>query len=219
MMADRKIYTPPIEKYNKQIFVKMEDDGTHGDNLLLNSAWNIWKHSNNTTDWTIGSYEKIFKIDSIGSFWRFFNNFNLLDKITYQFYIMREGIMPIWEDVNNKHGGICSIKVDYFNNKNRNELGSELMVCICLLVLNETLIANNVNINGVSYAVKNKSILIKIWVNNFTNNKNLVELLPITFLKRIDSLIKYIEKPGFRPNTVSLQYKKILLDSNNETNQ
>lgn len=216
MMLDKHIYTPPIDKYNKQSFNRVEDDSFYGDNMLLNSKWYIWKHNNNTSDWTINSYEKIFEINSIGSFWRFFNNFNLLDKISYQYFIMREGIMPIWEDVNNKNGGICSIKIDYFNNKNRNEMGSELMMCISMLILNETFVINNKIINGISYAVKNKSILFKIWVSNYATNKNLIEMLPITFLKKIDNLIKFTEKPGFRPNTVSVQYKKIMSESSNE---
>lgn len=215
-MITDSMYTPPIQQHNKQLVDIEKDSGIeNGDNLLLNSTWNIWKHNNNTTDWTINSYEKIYNINSISSFWRFFNNFNLLDKITHQYFIMRQGIMPIWEDVNNKNGGICSIKIDYYNNKNRNELGSEIMLCICLLILNETLVQSSTSINGVSYAVKNKSILIKIWINNYDNNKNLIDCLPIILLKKIDNCIKTIDKQIYKPNTVSIQYKKIVTDSVN----
>ena len=216
-MLSRNLYKPPIDIFNKKIHTDKIDKIQSGDNLLLNGSWLIWKHNNTNNDWSIDSYEKIYKINSIGTFWRFFNNFNYLDKINYQYFIMREGIMPIWEDINNKYGGICSIKIDYFNNKNRNELGSEIMICICLLLLNETLIINNEKLNGISYAVKNRSILIKLWINNFSEN-NLVELLPINFLKKIDNVIKYMEilgyKNSYKPNNVSVQYKKIMCNEN-----
>lgn len=208
-----ELYCPP-DKLNSTIKqVKIEPDNC-GDNYILNNTWYVWKHSNTGTDWTIDSYSNIFKINSIGAFWKFFNNFNMLDKISYQFFIMREGIEPIWENVHNRNGGICSIKIDYFNNRNRNELGSEIMICICLLILNETLLINNMIINGISYAIKNRSILIKIWINNYNNNKNINDLLPVSFLRKIDKIIRSCEKTGYRPNSISIQYKKIIQDSN-----
>ena len=123
---------------------------------------------------------------------------------------MRDHITPIWEDINNRDGGICSIKIDYYTKINRNEIGSEIMISLCALIMNETFIQNSTCINGISYSIKNKSIYIKIWINNL-NEQNIIEKLPINMLNIIDNIIKkedYTRK--FINNRVSIRYNKIV---------
>ena len=204
-------YVPPNSQDHKICKPSVPSTTNLGDDKLLNSYWRVWKHATDNSDWSLESYDKIYTINSVGSFWKFFNNFNLLNKINNQLFIMREEVAPIWEDVNNKNGGICSIKIDHYNNRNRNEVGSEIMLCICLLVMNETLIMKNQIVNGVSYAVKNKSIFIKIWVNSYKDNGNFMALLPITFLKKIEAVLKNMDKQvALSNNKVSVQYKQII---------
>lgn len=76
----------------------------------LNDVWVLWVHDN-SNNWKIDSYEKIYEIKTIDDFWKIYNNFNLLGGLSKKnFYLMRKGITPIWEDPKHKDGGICSIK-------------------------------------------------------------------------------------------------------------
>ena len=123
---------------------------------------------------------------------------------------MRDHITPIWEDINNRNGGICSIKIDYYTKSNRNDIGSEIMMALCSLIFNETFITNTICINGISYSIKNKSIYIKIWINNYKNN-NITSKLPINLLNKIDNVIKQEDfTKKYYNSRISIRYNEII---------
>ena len=198
----------------KKIYSETEIDSEElnklGNNKLLNSNWTIWVHNNEKEDWSLESYDKIYDISSIGSYWRFFNNFHLLDKINNHFFIMREHITPIWEDVNNRNGGICSFKIDYYNKGGRNDIGSEIMTCLSTLIINESFIPSNSRINGISYSIKNRSIMIKLWIKNFSESEKFLDKLPINLLNKINDLLKSCDTNKKGSSKISIQYKKII---------
>jgi hypothetical protein len=208
---------PPMEKVNKKVYSKKEEETMRselGDDKLLNTKWKVWFHHNDDENWHEESCKLGYEIGSLGSFWRFFNNFHLLDKINNNVIIMRDGIVPIWEDVNNKDGGICSIKIDYYNKSGRNEIGSEIMICLCTLIMNESFVGNSKCINGIQYYIRNKSIMIKLWIKNFAENSKFTGKLPIELLHRIDQELKsYDTNRNFRgrySSRISIQYKHIV---------
>lgn len=188
-----------------------------GDDLKLNSSWNVWIHDNDNDDWSLDSYTSIYTIDSIGSMWRFLSVFDNLDKNVRQYYIMRNGITPIWEDNNNKHGAICSIMIDNVSKSNRiaqskGDLGVDAFSSICILVMNESFVRRNQDINGLCYSIKSRSVLIKLWVKDYESNKKYGEKLPITILKSFDSVISNMEGRGITiggKSRISVQTKQI----------
>jgi hypothetical protein len=200
--------------------LKYYDDNIElkGNNLKLNSIWTVWVHENTNIKWDIKSYKSIYEIDNIGSMLRFLAVFHNLDKNVRQYYIMRDGITPIWEDNNNKTGGICSIMFENMNRRVRNnsneDIGVDIFIAICILVLNESFVKNNLDINGLCYSIKNRCVLIKLWIKDFDLNTEFIELLPISLLKKIDSVIstRQNESHIFRNNgksRVSVQIKRI----------
>ena len=74
------------EKNKKKIYISENID--IGNTLYLHSPWSVFVHGTDCTDWTESSYTNIYMIDSIGSFWRFFNNFHMIDKTKNQIFIM-----------------------------------------------------------------------------------------------------------------------------------
>jgi len=186
-----------------------------GDDLKLNSSWNVWIHENSNDDWSLESYQSIFTIDSVGSMWRFLSVFDNLDKNARQYYIMRDGITPIWEDNNNKHGAICSIMIDNVIKSNRfskGDLGVDAFSSICILVMNESFVRKNQDINGLCYSIKSRSALIKLWVKDYELNKKYGEKLPITILKSFDSMVSNMEGRGAAiggKSRISVQTKQI----------
>jgi len=164
------------------------DDMVYGNNLYLNSSWTVWKHDVECTTWTEESYDYIYTIDSIGKFWRFFTYFRECDKFKYQYFVMRNKIKPIWEDNENRYGGICSIKIDLYNKYSKLNNGYEMMVILCLLMMNETLIKDSKQINGISYAIKKQSLYIKIWCRNY--DVNISNMLPLSLINKLDELLK-----------------------------
>ena len=183
---------PPMIREEKPLYLDLEtgseSNEEFGNNEYLNSSWTVWIHKVDCKVWTEQDFKDIYVINSIGSFWRFFNNFHLLDKTTNQFFIMRNQIKPIWEDNDNRRGGTCSIKLDCYSKYGKMDVGSEVMTCICLLMMNETLIPSTNEINGISYAIKNRSVYIKIWCKNGKND--ITESLPVVFFSKLNMLFK-----------------------------
>jgi len=128
--------------------------------IKLKDSWNLWYH-HILNDWTLSGYKKIYTINTIKDFWDIYNNINLIEELNnLHLYFMRDNVTPIWEDNNNKNGGVWSILV---NPDHAFELWEKLSVDL----VSQTIFDNN--INGISINQKNNIFIIKIW----NNNKNL----------------------------------------------
>lgn len=127
--------------------------------LKLKETWNVLTHVQESSDWSRDSYKIIYKIDSIETFWQFFNNINKLDYQQYQFYIMRSTSWPTWEDPSNRNGGTCSIRLS-------KEKLFDVVEQLAILILNESFNDIPEEINGLSFGIKINWGLIKIWNNN-----------------------------------------------------
>jgi hypothetical protein len=194
---------------NKKIYEESEHYGEIGNDKKLNAYWTVWVHKNDCKDWTLNGYQKRYIINNIGSFWRFFNNFQFYDTVNNQFFIMREEIAPIWEDLNNKFGGLCSLKIDSVQRGFKTDISVEIFNIISMLIMNETFIQHNENINGISFCVKRKSAFIKIWTKVLYDETKFIEELPKTLMNKFNTeLQKQIRTP--RDNfKISIQYKEI----------
>ncbi len=96
----------------------------------------------------------------------FYNNWDKVGGITNKhFFIMREGIVPIWEDEANINGGCWSFKLPEEQSEEFWEDLSTYLVCdkICDSIPDE--------IVGLSICLKkNNNVVIKIWNTNSKNN-------------------------------------------------
>ena len=154
--------------------------------LNLNSSWDFWYHSTNDTDWSISSYKKIATISTIEQFWSVFNLFTATHIQNGMFFVMREGILPLWEDDQNKTGGCWSFKIikkDVFNAWNE--------LAINLLGENITKEATfNTEINGISISPKKSFCIIKIWNKDSSNNNSKILSKRIPYLYICDCIYK-----------------------------
>ena len=102
------------------------------------------------------------------------------------FFIMREGILPIWEDKQNKTGGCWSFKIikkDVFNAWNE----------LAITLLGESITKNpvqNMEINGISISPKKSFCIIKIWNKDSNNNNSKIISKKIPYLYICDSIYK-----------------------------
>lgn len=183
-----------------------EKEDTDGKINYLNSQWTVWVHRTDCKVWTVDTYKNIYLIDSIESFWKFFDNFHKINKEDNQYFIMRNKIKPIWEDNNNRHGGICSLKMDCYDKNGKIDVGCEIMICLCILIMNETFIQENNEINGISYSVKNKSIYIKIWTKDLKND--IKDKLPKNLMAKFNNVVRNNMFKKFE-NNISVRYTPI----------
>lgn len=209
-----KRYSQPIRDdkllENKELYDENKIYDDLGNDKKLNSYWTVWVHRTNCTDWKITGYQRVYIINSIGSFWRFFNNFQMLNTYQNNIFIMREEIAPIWEDVNNKFGGICSLKIDSTQRGLKTDISTEIFTIMSMLIMNETLVAKNKNINGISFGVKKRSTLIKIWTKTYDTANDFIKELPVPLINKFNVEMQKQSKSVLNNDgKISIQYKQI----------
>lgn len=130
--------------------------------MKLNSSWILWIHLPYDNDWSIDSYKKITSFSTIEDA---VSVIEYMDKDifdNYLLFIMREGILPLWEDETNIKGGCFSYKI---SNNNINNIWKE----VSYRMIGETLNKNNMNINGITLSNKKKFFIFKIWCKTLSN--------------------------------------------------
>ena len=134
----------------------------------LNTKWILWFHSIRN-NWTIDGYKKLLNITYLEEFLLFINNYEKLGGINNNHYfLMRDNILPIWEDPANINGGCISIKLEIYKVE-------EIWNKLCMYIISET-IPDSMFINGISICIKNPNYsIIQLWLNN--KNSNIINFI------------------------------------------
>ena len=131
-----------------------------GENLHLTSnRWSLWFHKINDKSWTLDSYKKIADIDSIEKYKYYYSKIESF--VSGMFFLMKNDIIPLWEDKNNINGGIVTYKVP---KKLVLNIWEELTMAIIGNSLTEK-IEDHKFVNGISISPKINNCIIKIWIN------------------------------------------------------
>jgi len=154
------------------------------DDIIQLDKWSLWYH-HEKDNWKLSGYKKIYEITDSNNFWKLYNNWDKIKGINYKHYfLMRDNITPIWEDIENIKGGCWSFKV---NEENTFNLWLDLSV---YLVCNQLLI-NNSDLVGLSVCLKkNNNSVIKIWNKNSKNSS--LNNINIDIIKKWGTDIIYI---------------------------
>ena len=65
----------------------------------LNNEYTLWYHNPNDTNWTQDSYHQILSFTNLQEFWTldYFITQEMIEE--GMFFIMREEVLPIWEEI------------------------------------------------------------------------------------------------------------------------
>jgi len=164
------------------------ESGTNGSVYKFVHKYILWAHSTTKTDWSLESFDKVTEITNVSEFWRLFNNFHKFDYDSQHYFLMREGVIPLWEHTTNKNGGICSLKINIEGGVNA------LTFLAIMMALGKITTDPNdsIDINGVSMSPHYNFMLVKIWCNNF-ENKIIEKLNPSIANKYADISIMYLK--------------------------
>ena len=128
----------------------------------LNDKWTLWAHLPHDVNWGVDSYKKIDTVSTVEHAVKLFKSLpeNLIKNC--MLFVMREGILPIWEDKKNSKGGCFSYKV---NNKTILSTWKQLLYKL----LSEDLIRDEEKthkFNGITISPKRNFCIIKIWLQD-----------------------------------------------------
>ena len=143
--------------------------------ITFNDKWCIWYH-HELNEWSVKGYRKIYDINNMKGFWDFFNNLECIGGINkLHYFIMREGITPIYEDIGNANGGTWSSIVSL-------ESAKDSFIDLAQHLVGETLSDSTTDINGISINVKSGVSVIKVWNSDRSKSKT-SKLCPILNLQ------------------------------------
>lgn len=132
----------------------------------LNDIWVLWYHDFKNSDWTLSGFQQIFTFSTIEDFWILYNN--ITDITNGMYYLMRQGIPPLWDHELNINGAGWTFKVD-----KRDLLNFwQDISCYCI---GETISLQSRDIVGISTSPKIKYATVRVWTNNAINNPMLFE--------------------------------------------
>ena len=124
--------------------------------LKFENKWSLWFHELFDNDWSIKSYKKLYTFDNIAEFWILYNN--IISLHNGMFFLMKNDILPIYEDKNNINGGYWSIKIS-------NENILKTWIDLSIELIRGNLDKKNI-ISGLTLSYKKKFYIIKIWITN-----------------------------------------------------
>tara|TARA_B110001450_G_scaffold127945_1_gene120354 strand:+ start:7153 stop:7620 length:468 start_codon:yes stop_codon:yes gene_type:complete len=129
--------------------------------MYLNDIWSFYFHDPYNIDWNTNSFKFICNISNVDDFIKLYLTYK---DIIFKgmFFIMREHILPIWEDENNINGGCFSLKI---YKENIHEKLFELSSLLLGEKLGKTDEISN-NINGISISPKKNYFIIRIWIKD-----------------------------------------------------
>lgn len=141
----------------------------------FNNEWVLWAHFPHDTDWSVNSYKQVAQLNSAEGMIAIYD---LLPDILVKncmLFLMKKGIMPIWEDPANRDGGTFSYKV----------LNKDVPLAwknLSYVVAGETSsFDDNVreSINGITISPKKNFCIIKVWMNNCNyQDPNVIDEIP-----------------------------------------
>ena len=127
----------------------------------LNNEWTLWAHLPHDTDWTTQSYKNVFTMTTVEETIALSESLPEVLVINCMLFIMKKGIIPVWEDPANRQGGCFSYKIA---NKSVYSIWKELTY----LLVGESLSTNKEFVNqitGITISPKKSFCIIKIWMS------------------------------------------------------
>lgn len=133
----------------------------------LESEWVLWHHNPFNKNWSISSYDHLLLIKTVEDFWSLYSGWdkNLPSVKDSMFFIMKNGVKPIWEDCKNKDGGCWSLRIEKEKIETTwLELSMALMGGYLTKRKSDTLV-----VTGLSISPKKTFSIIKIWCSENTS--------------------------------------------------
>lgn len=127
----------------------------------LKHNWTIWFHHIDSEDWGASSYRKLGTFGSVEDFWSYINNMEELVLSGDMLVLMKEPMIPVWEEEGNRNGGTIRffrIIDDIY----------EVFQNLCMGLVGRTLFSDDSQIdwiNGFSVVRKNDSCVFKLWTS------------------------------------------------------
>jgi len=141
---------------------------------LLQNQWTFWYFENNKDkDWE-ANLRVVSPFSSVEDFWSIYNHIKNASELRTgcSYFVFKDGIKPMWEDVGNRAGGRWLIS---FDKRHRHLLDNQwLEVLLCLI--GEAFDDDGDDICGVVVDIRGKVDKISVWTADCLNKERILNI-------------------------------------------
>lgn len=123
----------------------------------LQTGWKVWVHMPNERNWDIGSYKSVSQLTTVEQVIEFCSLISDCTLNKCMVFVMKDPILPMWEDENNVDGGAYSFKVPH-------KAVPEAFRGLLYRVVGGTISPDVEKVHGISVSPKKQFSIIKVWV-------------------------------------------------------
>lgn len=149
----------------------------------LASSWVLWYHDPNNNDYSLESYIKLLEFTTATEFWSVVEAISSEAWNSGMFFLMKQGIRPLWDAPENDKGGAWSKKVD------AHDTHAVFVDCMVHVMAEKLLKSSNDCVAGVTVSPKGHFHIIKVW--NTTSTVSDRKLFSPTLKMRLGDDIAY----------------------------
>ena len=131
------------------------------EDFKLKNNWVLWFHKVNDNNWSLENYSKIYEIKTYKDILFILKE---IENITSgMFFLMKEGVTPIFEDNNNINGGYWSLRI---TKKDSYDFWEKIIYYLLVdKITNDD--KYDEYINGFSVSPKINNCIFKVWNSNY----------------------------------------------------
>ena len=127
----------------------------------LRNEWTLWAHLPHDTDWSIKSYRNVHTVSTVEATIALMESLPEVLVANCMLFIMKKGIIPVWEDKHNRTGGCFSYKIP---NKTVYSIWKDLAYMLAGNVISKNKAFVD-TVNGITISPKKSFCIIKIWMS------------------------------------------------------
>jgi hypothetical protein len=135
--------------------------------MKLPTTWTLWytEQDLDKYSWKLTNYRKIRDISTVQDFWDMIQSIPENRWVNGMYFLMREGVYPMWEDKANVNGGSYSFRIPKI-------YAYMSWIELAIQLLGDTLMPSHRGVlNGISISPKNNTVTVKIWNNDKRYNE------------------------------------------------
>ena len=128
----------------------------------LNNEWTLWAHLPHDTDWSKLSYKNVHTVNTVEDTIAMMESLPEVLVVNCMLFIMKQDIVPVWEDPYNRNGGCFSYKIP-------NKSVYSIWKSLTFLLLGNNISRNKAfgdHVNGITISPKKSFCIIKIWMSS-----------------------------------------------------
>tara|TARA_B110000285_G_C15101526_1_gene605290 strand:+ start:1593 stop:2096 length:504 start_codon:yes stop_codon:yes gene_type:complete len=128
----------------------------------LNEKWTLWAHLPDNIDWSLKSYIPIYTFKTVEEMMMITETVPNVLVENCMLFMMKDGIKPTWEDVQNRNGGSFSYKI---SNNVVSKVWKELIYSVVGLSVSSN-IGFACSVSGITISPKKNFCIVKIWMSD-----------------------------------------------------